>query len=276
MSLGNFIEHVNPALAMEYRREIYLDKNANTKFSRPKPQELPKPVEKKKDDVRLLDQLMDRVSDLPDDNEAVIYCKERQIPEEKWDKIYYIPHICDIVQLSQKYKDKVTGKEPRLVFPFFNEKGRLTGVTCRAIKDSGLRYVTIKIAEDESMIFGVLGIDKTKTIYVTEGSIDSLFLDNSVAVGGSAMGKLSTINLPKRKMVIIFDNQPRNGEICGLIDKAIKNGYTVCIWPENFTSKDINEAVIDGYDIEDIKRMIDENTVSGLMAQLKFNQWKKC
>ena len=35
-------------------------------------------------------------------------------------------------------------------------------------------------------IFGLNRIDKSKPIYVVEGPIDSLFLDNCVAVAGSS------------------------------------------------------------------------------------------
>jgi len=40
--------------------------------------------------------------------------------------------------------------------------------------------------------------------------------------------------------------------------------------------KDINEMILSGYSTEEIVRIIDDNTVSGVTASLKFAQWRKC
>jgi hypothetical protein len=40
--------------------------------------------------------------------------------------------------------------------------------------------------------------------------------------------------------------------------------------------KDINDLFKAGWSQDKIVNLIDENTVSGLEATVKFNQWKKC
>ena len=55
---------------------------------------------------------------------------------------------------------------------------------------------------------GLDRIDMSKQIYAVEGPLDSLFLDNCIAVGGSDLNKLES------DVIIIFDNEPRNKEIC--------------------------------------------------------------
>ena len=138
-----------------------------------------------------------------------------------------------------------------------------------------MRYLTIKIREDDNFIFGLNNIDYSKIVYAVEGPIDSLFVKNAIAVGGTAFGKLNTIGIPKEKIVVVFDNQPRNKEVVKLLNKAIESDYKVVIWPQNITEKDINEMVMNGLSPDEILRIISSNTFSGLEAQAKFIFWKK-
>jgi hypothetical protein len=73
--------------------------------------------------------------------------------------------------------------------------------------------------------------------------------------------------------VMVFDNEPRNKDVCKHIGKAIKLGQKVCIWPSDIKEKDINDMVLAGYDV---KGIIDSNTYKDLTAELKFQTWKKC
>jgi hypothetical protein len=116
-------------------------------------------------------------------------------------------------------------------------------------------------------------VDKTKTIYVTEGPLDSLFLPNAIAVGGTSFGKMETIGLPKDKLIMIVDTQPRNKDVARVLDKIIQNNYNVVIWPQTIQEKDINDMVLS--DLEPLK-IISKNVYSGLEAKLKFTEWKRC
>jgi hypothetical protein len=179
----------------------------------------------------------------------------------------------DIGQLSDKYKDKITTEEPRLVIPFYNSIGQLSGVTCRALRGESLRYVLIKIKEDDVLVFGMNEVDKTKPIHVVEGPLDSLFLPNAIAVGGTSFGKMEMVGLPKDKLVMIVDNQPRNKDVARVLDKIIASNYNVVIWPQNIEEKDINDMVLNN--IDPVK-VISKNMFSGLQAKLKFTEWKRC
>ena len=159
-----------------------------------------------------------------------------------------------------------------MVLPFYDELGQLSGVTCRALRGEALRYITVKVKDETPLIFGINDIDKKKPIHVVEGPIDSLFVDNCIAVGGTSFGKLSQLNLPKDNLVIIFDNQPRNKEVCAIIEKNIDQGYKVVIWPQTLQEKDINDMVLAG---KNVTRIIKENTFSGLTAKAKFYSWKR-
>ena len=81
--------------------------------------------------------------------------------------------------------------------------------------------------------------------------------------------------MDKSKLVIVYDNEPRSHETIKKLDKAILNGYNVCIWPENFEHKDINDAVLAGLSSEFIEYIIKNNTYKDLAAKLALTKWSK-
>lgn len=222
---------------------------------------------------KLIDKLFDRLDTLPEDNEAVQFCLSRKIPKEKFKFLYFIDDIRKIEQLSDKYKDKLKTSEPRLVLPFYDINGKLVGVTCRGLRGESLRYVTIKIQEDAILSFGLADVDITKTIYVVEGPIDSLFLPNAIAVTGTAFNKIEMLGLPKDKLVVVVDNQPRNKDVSKILGDIVNKDYNTVIWPQTLEEKDINDMVLSGLDPLNI---IKKNTCSGLTAKVKFMAWKRC
>jgi len=220
--------------------------------------------------------LFDSVYSLPYDHEAVEYCDSRMLPDEATKRLYYISDVRDIVQLNNKYRASITTSEPRLVIPFCNEHGRLTGVTLRAMRGEALRYIMVKVDESAPTVFGLDTVDKTQPITVVEGPLDSLFLDNAIACAGVAFNQIERLNLPLSLTTIVFDNQPKNLELCKLMYKYIKDGFSICIWPDSIAGKDINEMVLDGMKPLEIQKIINDNTYKNLTAELKFTNWKKC
>lgn len=220
--------------------------------------------------------LFDPVYSLPYDHEAVEYCDSRMLPDEATKRLYYISDVRDIVQLNNKYRASITTSEPRLVIPFCNEHGRLTGVTLRAMRGEALRYIMVKVDESAPTVFGLDTVDKTQPITVVEGPLDSLFLDNAIACAGVAFNQIERLNLPLSLTTIVFDNQPKNLELCKLMYKYIKDGFSICIWPDSIAGKDINEMVLDGMKPLEIQKIINDNTYKNLTAELKFTNWKKC
>lgn len=273
MKLSTYLKKYFPTQYSTYIMEKFEERN------KPRRQSLPKMdfrVDEKKfrKDRTLLDMMLPSLDTLPFDHEAVEYCRKRKIPEKAYERLYYIDDVSKLGQLSQKYKDRIKGKEPRLLIPFYNENGRLEGVTCRALRDEALRYITIKISEAPSMVFGAELVDKSKTVYVTEGPLDSLFLPNAIAVGSTSLDRVKNLNMNKDSFVFILDNQPRNKEVCKQYKLFLKNGYKLMIWPSHEEVKDINNLAMEG--CADIKSFVDENTYAGLTGLVKFNQWRKC
>jgi hypothetical protein len=110
---------------------------------------------------------------------------------------------------------------------------------------------------------------------VVEGPIDSLFLKNSIAVCDSNLESASQ-HVKKEKIVLVFDNEPRNKEIVNKIGEAIDKHFNVVIWPEMVEEKDINEMILDGaWTPEEISDIIEQCTYVNLRAKLEFIKWKK-
>ena len=204
-----------------------------------------------------------------DEHEAVRFVKNRNIPKDKFKQIYFIDDISKISYFNEDYRYSIKTKEPRIVFPFYDNNKNLTGLTCRGIRGEALRYITVKIIDNQPLIYGLDTVDTKQTVYVVEGPIDSLFLNNAIAIAGTSLSKLKELQFDT---VMIYDNQPRNEQVCKQIEKAIDNQNKIVIWPQNIVDKDINDMV--NYNIN-VQKIIRENVYSGLEAKMQFMGWKR-
>ena len=265
-SMGGLLEHIDSYLHQQYKVEKFKEGHSNTV---PKTTNtLPMDFTPKFKPKTLLDEMMVTVESLPDDHPCKIFCTKRQIPEEKLKGLYYIDDVQKLEQISDKYKDRIIGSEPRLVIPFYSKDGKLIAITCRALGDERLRYLTVKIDEDMPLIYNLDKIDISKTVYVTEGPIDSMFLDNAIAVGGSDLKRVD--KFVQGELVYVFDNQPRNKELINIMSSITEQKMVV--WPKNIEEKDINDMIIAGREVSEIISM---NTFSGLSLKLAISQWSK-
>jgi hypothetical protein len=270
MFFSTFLKSMDEALYQQYSFENYAEGKPLTAIAKEEVK-FEQPVFKTKEET-LLDKILDRLDTLPNDNEAVKFCLERKIPREKFNRLYFIDNVKKVVQLNESYKELIKTEEPRLVLPFFDDLGQLSGITCRALRGEALRYITVKVKEQTPLIFGVNEVDPSKPVYVVEGPIDSLFLDNAIAVGSSALGKVKQLGKEDINYIMVFDNQPRNKELCALVAKAIDSNYQIVIWPQTIPEKDINEMVLAN---RNVSKIIKENTFRGLEAKMKFISWKR-
>lgn len=276
MSFASFLKQTDGQLYSEFCLENYSENVTPVT----KPQKLPtfkfdttkRLLEKEK---TLIDELLDRLDTLPEDNIAVQFCLNRNIPAKAFSRLYFIDDMKKAEQLNEEMRDRLSD-EPRLVMPLYDEKQQLSGLCCRAVDDNKLRYINVKIKEDSTLIFGTENLDKTKHIYVVEGPLDSLFLPNAIAVVGTGFKKLSTLSYSKENMTVIVDNQPRNKEVCKVIETLIDDDYNVVIWPQYLKEKDINDMVSSGKSQKSLLKLIQENTHKGLEAKAKFVAWRRC
>lgn len=270
----NFINLLDQTLVKEYSLERYTNgETGNQNYPKPEKPELKfdAPVFKNKRKVINLPKIID----LPMDHYAAKYCIGRKIPEATYDTLYYANDFKEFIdELLPEHDKDLKEDDPRLIIPFYDIDGTLLAVQGRSLRDSKIRYITIKLDEESIKIFGLNTVNKEEKIYVTEGPIDSLFLPNAVATADANLA--NAVNyIPREKLVLVFDNEPRNKDICKLMDKAIENHFAICIWPEMMQEKDINDMVLSGFTPDEIVDIIDKNTFVNLRAKMEFIQWKK-
>jgi hypothetical protein len=257
---------VDPNLVEEYQLERYKN-SANTNSPEPAFSEFKtKPVF-----IKTLD--LPTIESLPNEHFAKRYVVGREIPKKMYSQLYYADDFKAFVDSFGVEKDLKEGDQ-RLIIPFFDKEGNLTGFQGRALGESKIRYITIKLMDDVPRMFGINRVNEEESIYVFEGPIDSMFINNSVAVASSALESAAEY-LDKSKIVLVFDNEPRNKEIVKLMEHAIDNHFNVIVWPAMIQDKDINEMILTGFDIEELHDIMEKHTFVNLRAKMEFVNWKK-
>jgi hypothetical protein len=261
-------------MTKEYAMERFRDgETGNQNYPKPKKEDFkfsPPVFNTKKKEINL-----PKISNLPKEHYAVQYCVGRKIPEATYNTLYYANDFKLFINelLPENNKD-LKENDPRLIIPFYDTDGSLLAVQGRSLQDSKIRYITIKLAEENIKIFGIDRVNMEEKVYVTEGPIDSLFLPNAVATADANLSN-AVKYVPRDKLVLVFDNEPRNKDICKLMDKAIENHFAICIWPEMIQEKDINDMILSGFTSEELVDIIDKNTFVNLRAKMEYIQWKK-
>ena len=209
-----------------------------------------------------------KISQLKFDHPVKRYIEKRKIPTSHHYRLYFAKKFKTWINEIVPNKFPNVGKdEPRLVIPFLDENGKCYGVSARGFDPNGIRYITIMF-EERPKIFGLDKVNFDDPYYIVEGALDSMFLENAISMNG-AEGNGNSAN---ENAIYVFDAEPRNKEIHGRMEKVIKNGYKICIWPNDVPGKDINEIYLAGFDPE---KLIEDNTYHGLQAELKFAAWRK-
>ena len=263
-TLGKLIEYIDSKVHKDYIMERY---RKGVETNNPKPEfKFDVPIFRKKGILKSLKS----ISDLSTDHPARKIVEKRLIPLESFSDLYLCESFYKFTNSLVPNKfPSLDGDHPRLLIPFRDEKGEIFAYQGRAFGKEQPKYITIKLDNDATKIFGLDRIDNSKQVYAVEGPLDSLFLDNCVAVGGADLAKL------KNDVIIIFDNEPRNREICKQMDSCIRFYKKIVIWPGSMKHKDINDMIMAGYTKKQIQEIINDNTFSGAAAQLRFAEWKK-
>ena len=265
-NLANFIKFVDPKLYESYLLERYKKSAPAT----PKPKFDFKPT--KFTDQTPIDDLKS-IKDLPEDHPARLYCDNRKIPEKYFDKLFLSDKFMTLVNEIKPNTYKITKDHPRLIIPFYDTTGKVFAFQGRAFGKEQPKYLTIKLDENKQKVYGLDKVNFQKPIYITEGPIDSLFIDNCLAAGGADLFLKNKI--PNENITYIFDNEPRNKEIVKRMYKVIEQDFNVVIWPDDLQLKDVNDMIMSGLTKLELQYIISNNTYSKLSALTKLNYWKK-
>jgi transcription elongation factor Elf1 len=258
-NLAKVIQYIDSDLYQEYILERYKADAPKTE----KPEfnfEAPK---FKKSDPEL--ENLTSINKLNDEHPARQFVKSRQIPEEFYSDLYLSTKFFKWAKISSKQD------HPRLVIPFRDSSGEVFAAQGRAFGNETPKYLTVKF-QDKPKIFGLDRVNSDQRIYVVEGPIDSLFVDNCIAVAGADFGALIKSEVHLKSVTYILDNEPRSKEIVKKMETLINSGNELVIWPDTILEKDINDMVLAG---KDVKEIIDNNTYSGLTATTQLSIWKR-
>lgn len=267
MSLGSFIKTLDPHLYQQYQLEVYAEQ-PHSNVKQPDYKQFLQMAPRRVIDLPSIDQL-------PVDHFARQYVAGRKIPIDWWKDLYYaddFKSFCVQTFTENRLKDKgLHDGDKRLVIPAIDQEGGLLSVQGRTLVNSEIRYITIKAHEDSTKVFGLNRVNFRKPVYVFEGPIDSMFVSNSIASMDSALYRVVDI-LGRHNYIFCYDNQPRNKHVVRDVEKTIDMGYKVCLLPDTGESKDINEMVLAGIDVQEL---IDAHTYEGIRAKLEFGNWRK-
>lgn len=257
LSFNNFLKELDPILHKQYTLEKFKEGFTGKNFVVEEPKlEFSKPVFKKK--LNLPKASTNEV--------AKTYLEKRKLNP---DKFYFADKFQEWVNTQKPTFSRIVKDESRIVIPLYTREGEVFGFQGRALGSNNVKYITVILDESVPKLYGLNKVDANKTVYIVEGPFDSEFVENGIAMCGADVD-ISSCNF--NDVVYVFDNEPRNREICNRMDKIIGNGNKIVIWSKSIQQKDINDMVIAGHNVMDVLKL---NTHSGLEAKVKFTEWKK-
>ena len=271
-SLGNLIKYVDSKTYDDYILERY--RSGIETRSSPQPEfKFDAPVFKKN-----VFKSLQSISQLSQTHPARRLVDERKLSEFIGD-LFLCPSFFKFTNTLVPNKfPSLCGDHPRLMIPFRNEEGEIFAYQGRAFGTETPKYITIKLDEDAEKIFGLDRVTHDKPVLVVEGPIDSMFLDNCIAVAGADFSKPLSIGgrlMLNGELTVIFDNEPRNKEIIKRMYDVVEKDYNLVVWPEDMRHKDINDMIMAGLTKTEVYDILNRNTYSKLSALTKLNEYKK-
>lgn len=150
----------------EYWKE-YLTQSCRTNSTTQTHPELPKTLYNEKKDLKFFVPILKGETDLF--KTAIELCQSRLIPQSIWKNWY--------VSDGGYFKN-------RLIIPYLDDKGKIYNYQGRAlVKDLEPKYNS-RIGDNWNKVYNYYNANKDIPVMITEGVIDSIFLENSIAVSG--------------------------------------------------------------------------------------------
>ena len=241
LSLNNFIKKIDGTLHKQYTLEKFKEGHTGRGFVVEEPEfKFKKPVFRKKLDLP-------KASENADARE---YLEKRKLNP---DKLYFANNFKRWVNTKKQTFDTIGRDESRIIIPMYDRDKNLIGFQGRSLVPNSVKYITVMLEDEAPKIYGLDSIDEKLSVYVVEGPFDSTFVNNSVALCGSD-GDLGY--LEGSDTILVYDNEPRNREIVGRIERCIERNQKVVIWPSNIIEKDNNDMVLAGHDVMSMLSLI--------------------
>ena len=269
-TLGNLIKFLDPTMHKEYVFERF--KDGKVESEKPEFDFTPSKILKTKTAHERTLESLKRFDQLVTTHPAKKFLFDRLIPKIHWDKFFFCPNFYEWTNsiIPNKFPN-LKGDHPRVIIPFYDRAGKFFAFQGRAFGKEQPKYITIKFDETKQKIYALDRIDLNKPVMITEGPIDSLFLDNAIALAGAD----AVVNIQHEQCTMIFDNEPRNEQIVNRMKKAVDKKFNLVVWPKSLNIKDINDMAIQGKTAIEIQSLISSSTYCGLTALQHINNWKR-
>lgn len=185
--------------------------------------------------------------------EGLALCKQRRIRPDVYEQWFVCPEDNEFLakDLNGNYIINPNTGRPygneyrnRIIIPFYRFGGTWGQFDARAIDPNNtLRY--LNYAGAKRTAYNIDFVNFKKPFYILEGTIDSTFIKNSIAIGGIAHLKEVIADNPdimkyKENCTIIWDNDDPGRKA---MVESTKMGFNWFDW-DGLTEKDINGAVL--------------------------------
>jgi len=170
-------------------------------------------------------------------DDCIEFCENRKIPKDVYSKWYYA--------INGLYKG-------RIIIPFRNnETNKIYYFQGRKFNNkNGVKYLSRY--GDHNSIYNYYNVDKSLPVIILEGPIDSIFVENSIAVTGLKLRSAELDEFSKKYFMVDNDNSGNKQAI-----KLLKKRKYVFNWSKFLkdhkcikTVKDVNDFIL--HNTEDI------------------------
>lgn len=271
-SLGGLLKQLDENIYKQYRRSLF--QSNRLIFSGPSDPLMEQPKEAKKVVLHPRN-FFTPILDLPEDHPSRSYIRSRCVPSSAYSRIWHSDAFWETVkQLKPDQKVRDGHDEPRVIFPVMDKTNTfMVGLQGRSLEPNAkLRYVDCQIMKDESYLFGQELINRDFPVLVVEGPIDSLFLENCVALCGATKNPKY---LPDNR-IFYLDQEPRNKHIMKRYEDLIEAGERLVFLPQDFWELDANDiAKQTGWSKSRFTEFVLQHVKHGLRAKLELAKWRK-
>lgn len=162
--------------------------------------------------------------------EAADFCEKRKIPSEYSKSFFYAD--------EGKYRGRV-------IIPFRNADGKIVFWQGRALYKTDCKYLS---RVGNTALFDIDKKDKNKPLIITEGPIDSMFIENATATVGASSSSALDSELAEYRRYWLYDNDEAGQKAAGM--KVLHNEYVflwkkfLSEWNINGNIKDVNDVIL--------------------------------
>lgn len=275
-SFSSFLKEINYSIYQQYLTDLRREYIQTSFKEEPKTITI-KNVEHIPETV--FSQWLTNIALLDENHPIVVYLNQRKIPRSHFKNLYYFAGnpftFYNKVFNKTKYYQSSSFMFDGILVPFVNHEGNTLGFGLRLLRTVGnMRFFNL-YESDGDFMFGEDRINKYSELFIVEGMMDKLSLENTNFLSMlSTNPKINHIpEISTSTATYIFDNEYLNTYIQRNIHRVGKK-HSVFLWDSKYShAKDINDLTVK-YNLSEgeIIDYIKGNTFSGIMLDIEFKK----